>query len=682
MSKAKAAPRAIISSDVTRPRLALLAALGGALGAGAVLVSGETPVHAEKPLARPHQKVACRACHDAANAPKAEVTDPRAFTESGACKSCHPAHASTRAGHKNLAAKGVLSCASCHPAHAGAQGITFGADGHPGTFLRWGAGAEATPAPAPPIASKTTVPLVAVASCTRCHDATRSADPIAGCLPANAAKLDPKKTAQLCFDEHGSTPTRFVVWDAAREIATTTPWVAAQQKSHSPWLPAFGAVGGALLLGLGGLVLDRKKKPTPKARAPLPNEKKRLPMIDEATCLGCYACVDACPFDVLTIEKYVAVVARPEECCGVVLCEQVCPNGSLTIAEGEPILDRPQTDEHLESRDVPGLFLAGDLTGLPLIKNAINQGVRAVDRIASTLPRKRPALDLVIVGAGPAGLSAALRAKEKGLSCVVLEQATVASSIKSFPRAKLVYDPPLDLPVEGELWLGEATKEDLLAQWMRIVRARALDVREGRKVESISKVGGGFHVTTATETIEAARVIVAIGRRGIPKQLDARIDESAENDVHYALADARSFAGKRMLVVGLGDSAMEAAVALARQPETSVTMCYRGATFRRGKQRNVSEVEKLVRDGKIRILFETSPESITKGQVVLAGPRGRRTVQIDAVLVSIGGTPSWDVLARFGIRRPAPGRKESGPPSVPPQTFVAPGASKALEPPK
>ena len=650
--KAKAAPRAILSSDVTRPRIALYAALGAVVGAGALLALGETPVRAEKPAARPHQKIECSKCHEA---PK-DTVDLQAFTEAGACKSCHPSHASKRPAHRALATNGTLTCATCHPAHAGAQGITFGADGHAGTFVRWGAGAEASPAAAPPIAAKTTVPLVSVAACAKCHDATRAADPLARCLPAskNKANLDPKKTAQLCFDEHAEVPNRFVAWDAAREIATTTPWVAAQDKTHSPWLPIGGAFAGAAILALGGTLIERKKKPAAPACAPIPAEKKRLPVIDESTCLGCYACVDACPFDVLAIEKYVARVVRPEECCGVVLCEQVCPNGSLTIAEGEPIVDRPRTDEHLESRDVPGLYLAGDLTGLPLIKNAINQGVRAVDRIAATLPRKRPTLDLVIVGAGPAGLSAALRAKEKGLSCVILEQATVAASIKSFPRAKLVYDPPLDLPVEGELWLGEATKEDLLAQWTRIVRARALDVREGRKVESITKVDDSFRVATADETFEAARVIVAIGRRGTPRRLDARIDESAENNVHYALADARSFAGKRMLVVGLGDSAMEAAVALARQPETSVTISYRGASFQRGKQRNVAEVEKLVRDGKIRILYETSPESITKGAVVLGGPRGRRTIQIDAVLVSIGGTPSWDLLARFGIARPRP----------------------------
>jgi thioredoxin reductase len=250
----------------------------------------------------------------------------------------------------------------------------------------------------------------------------------------------------------------------------------------------------------------------------------------------------------------------------VVLCEQVCPSGSLRIDEGDAVLDRPDVDEHLESRDVPGLYLAGDLTGLPLIKNAINQGVRATDRIAATLPRKRAKVDadVIVIGAGPAGLSAALRAKEKGLSCVVLEQATVAASVKGFPRDKIVHDPPLDLPVEGELWLREATKEELVAQWTRIVRARELDVREGHRVTNIEKDGESFAVTSGDKTLRAARVVIAIGRRGTPRKLDLTLEQGADARVFYALADARTFENKRILIAGLGDAAMEAAIAIDR----------------------------------------------------------------------------------------------------------------------
>jgi thioredoxin reductase len=338
----------------------------------------------------------------------------------------------------------------------------------------------------------------------------------------------------------------------------------------------------------------------------------------------------------------------------------VCPNGSLRIAEGEVAVDRPATDDRLESKDVPGLFVAGDLTGLPLIKNAINQGTAAMDRIAETLPRRRSELnDVVVIGAGPAGLSAALRAKEKKVSCIVLEQASVAASIKSFPRDKIVHDPPLDLPVEGELWLREASKDELLQQWTRIVRARALDVREGHRVTGITRVCDVFVVTAERgadrTTFRASRVLLATGRRGTPRTLDLEVEQGAEDRISYALADARSFAGKRVVIAGLGDTAMETAIALARQPGTHVTISYRRAEFRRGKAKNVGEVKDLVAKGKVKLLFETVPVAVTKTSVVLQGTgsrSGRRTVGADALLILIGGVPAWDLLVRAGIRRP------------------------------
>ena len=692
--RTKLLQRAVRTSDVTRARTLALAALGAAVGAGIALGAAATPTGSERPLARPHAKakIACATCHEApaasanarstaASASTASAASPP-FASVGACKTCHGPmqHASVRTAHRALAAKGALTCATCHPAHEGAQGVTFG---EAGSFVRWGAGAEERgrgPVQAATVKSGATVPLVALSACAKCHDPTSARDPIAACVPAavrananasaNAASL--KGSVSLCFDEHrtvGGAEARLIAWEGAREAATSTSWVGSARTSGSPLLPLGGAFAGALALGASAALLERRKRRQQAPVAPkatVPAARKRLPVVNTGTCLGCYACVDVCPFDVLTIERYVAVVARPDECCGVVLCEQVCPNGSLTISEGEVVLDRPGVDAHLESTDVPGLFIAGDLTGLPLIKNAINQGVRAIDRIVATMPRKRKeAVDVIVIGAGPAGLSAALRAKEQGLSCVVLEQSTVAASVKSFPRDKIVYDPPLGLPIEGELWMKEATKEELVAQWTRIVRARAIDVREDRRVTAIDRdasvTEGAFVLTTlrdtdaGTETYRASRVVIAIGRRGTPRLLDLAIEAGAEGRVSYALADARSFAGKRVVVAGLGDAAMEAAIALARQPETSVTISYRGSTFTRGKARNIAELKELVAKGCLRILFETLPVAVTPGTVTLAGVtagKGRRTLQADALLVLVGGVPSWDLLGRAGIHHP------------------------------
>lgn len=682
----KGVQRATRTSDVTRARMLALAAVGAAFGAGGALIAGTMPTGSERPIARPHEKakIACAKCHDA---PSAEETRSATFAASGACKSCHAGakHTSERAAHRALAARGELTCATCHAAHEGAQGVTFGTDG---SFVRWGAGAEVTARArtgGANVKAGVTVPLVSLGVCAKCHDPTSAKDPIARCVPAEvrAHHTAARGTASLCFDEHRPSATaegRAVAWEGAREVATTTAWVGGARPTSSPWLPLGGGLAGAVALGATAAMLERRKRSkaiAPVAAPLLPAARKRLPTINPSTCLGCYACVDACPFDVLAIEKYVAVVVRPDECCGVVLCEQVCPNGSLTITEGEPVLDRPAVDEHLESTDVPGLFLAGDLTGLPLIKNAINQGVRAVDRIAATLPKKRKEpVDVIVIGAGPAGLSAALRAQERGLSCIVLEQSTVAASVKSFPRDKIVYDPPLDLPVEGELWLKEATKEELVAQWTRIVRARAVDVREGRRVTGIDR-DGGFVVTTtrddaSTETFRAARVVLAIGRRGTPRALDLAIEAGADGHVSYALADARSFAGKRVVVAGLGDAAMEAAIAIARQPEASVTITYRGSTFTRGKSRTIAEVKELVAKGRLRLLFETVPVAVSKTTVTVAGVtvgKGRRTLPADALLVLVGGVPSWDLLGRAGIVRPPVGHADPLPdPSVPKAT--------------
>jgi thioredoxin reductase len=629
------APRAADQSDVTRFRGVAIAAAAGALATAAVVLALSDPSArrgSPGPLQRPHQvaKLACASCHN---------ERPIA----AACTGCNGAHPSTRAAHAELAAAGALGCADCHAGH-GAGGVTFLADGR---AIRYGAGGEAPLAtslfhPRTPV----TVPLVAAAACARCHDAGSPRDPIAACLVAGQAPLG-RARPTVCFDEHrlagDEDAPRSAAWEAAREVAAIAPLAPAAPAHRSgPWL----------WLGLGALVsgaafggtrlrhrrLRRAPEPAPAVRPP---EVVRLPTINASTCIGCRACVDACPYDVLEIHRYVAEVVRPADCCGLTLCEQKCPNGSLVMGDGVPAAGQVAVSDALESREVPGLYFAGDVTGMPLIRNAINQGAHAVAAIADSLAqakRDTERLDLVIVGAGPAGLSAALAAKARGLRTLVVEQGSVADSIRSFPRGKLVFDQPLDLPLVGALWLAESTKEELLGRWLRIVRQEQLPIREGVRVTSIERDGPeGFAITTAEGKIHRTRrVLLATGRRGSPRRLAIAIPPAWADHVHYSLADAESFAGRRVLVVGLGDVAMETAIALSRQAGTTVTVSYRGDDFHRGKARNVAEMRRRAAAGTLRILFQSQVARLEPGRAVLASPAGDVEIPCDSVFVMIG----------------------------------------------
>jgi thioredoxin reductase len=664
------------TGDVTRGRRLGVAAIVAVLAVVALALAMPAPATgAPGPLARPHVAagVKCAACHgESATAPA---------TGQG-CVTCHGAHPSTRPAHRSLAAAGKLGCPACHTAHGGAEGVTFVSDGE---VLRWRGTAEVHAVASGPDGA--TVALVPLTACSRCHDATRASDPLRACLAAGAA-AGVTADVDACFDEHQTPsrplaatgacahqhgPSRFVAWDAARSVVAGTP-APPKPTARAAWMWVGSGLFAGCVAFAGAAFAQRRRRAPGRGSAatspatPLVPAIVRLPLIDAARCLGCHACVEACPFDVLSVEKHVAVVARPDECCGVGSCETACPNGSLRLAaEGEPVADRPRVDARLESLDRRGVYAAGDLTGVPLIRSAITQGTRVAEHAAEDLrasPRgnaREGCLDLVVVGAGPAGLAAALRAQELGLRCAVLEQSTIAATLRAFPRGKIVHDPPIELPLEGPLWLRESTKEELVAQWTRIVRAHRLDVREQHRVTAVEGEAGDFTVASETPSgpriVRAARVVFAIGRRGTPRTLDAPVAAAAATRVVHALSDARALAGKRVLVVGLGDSAMEAIVALARQPGTTVTVSYRGAGFARGRARNIDEVRRLVDAGRVRLLLGSVVERVDERWVVVrtAGNAGiPEKLPVDAVLALLGGEPSRALLERAGLLAAGP----------------------------
>ena len=664
-ARSRHAPLARETSDVRRFRGVWVAGGVAALAFGTALAIdlGPAGMGSPAPLSRSHQsaKLECASCHAGDN-------------PSRACTTCHGAHASTRGGHRRLAAAGTLACGTCHQAH-GAESLVFLPTGE---ALHHAGGREQPLASAiegfrP--ATVTTLPLVHSDRCSSCHAPEAERDPIRRCLALGAGSA---RAPILCFDEHravaasgpggarvgGRPPERDAAAEAARELLAQRSVAVSSASLVRP----FGWFTAAALAGLIAFAVTRFGRRRPQSSRAIPDAAPRaatavrLPQIDTTTCLGCYACVDACPYDVLEVERYVAKVARPGDCCGLTLCEQRCPNGSLVVREGEARDEHPLVDERLQAQKAPGVYLAGDLTGLPLIKNAINQGALAVRAIgeglsegrASLSRRAADVLDLVIVGAGPAGISAALEAKARGLRFSVLEQGSVAESIRSFPRGKLVFDQPLGMPVVGDLWLEESTKEELLGKWLRIVRRERLPIREGLRVTAIERSDGGPPTGSFTiravdgagveHTERARRLLLAIGRRGSPRKLELEIPDAMLDRVHYALADARSFAGQRVLVVGLGDVAMEAALALSRQPGTRVTVSYRGDSFRRGKARNIEETRRALEAARLELVWRSEVTRIERSGVILMTPEGERTVECDALFVMIGAVASGALL--------------------------------------
>ena len=398
------------------------------------------------------------------------------------------------------------------------------------------------------------------------------------------------------------------------------------------------------------------------------------PKVDLANCIGCGACVRACPEDgVLALAYGQAVIVHGARCVGHGLCAQVCPTNAiaLTLGDLKDRRDLPAIDHAHEAVGVPGLFLAGEITGFALVRTAVAHGTLVAEAVAARVQAeptpaadRNEVLDLLVVGLGPAGLSCLLAAKQHGLRALGVDQALeVGGTVAAYPRRKLVMTQPMELPLHGKLGRLEYEKEELVELWQGLVTQHKLAVRTGVVVQGVEPDGrGGFVVTTSRGKVRARNVCMAVGRRGSPQKLGVPGEDLPK--VSYSLLDAESYTQRAILVVGGGDSAIEAALALAEQPGNSVAISYRKNAFSRLKARNEQRIAAAMADGHVRVLFDTVVAAIDRESVQLqptsaaqraedAGGGGVATALVelpnDEVFIFAGGTPPFPLLESAGV---------------------------------
>jgi putative YpdA family bacillithiol system oxidoreductase len=375
------------------------------------------------------------------------------------------------------------------------------------------------------------------------------------------------------------------------------------------------------------------------------------PHIDIVQCIGCGSCVKVCPESVLGIVEGRAAIVSGMKCVGHALCEDVCPVGAITMGFGTPKEGQeiPWYDEHYQT-NVPGLYIVGELGGIGLIKNAVVHATEALEHIARQGARGTQLdYDVVIIGAGPAGLTAGLAAKEHGLRYVVLEQGSIGGTILHYPRQKLILTSPVELPLYGRLRISEIPKEELLEIWTGIVKKYSLNIVENAKAESLEKASEGFIVKHGASSYTTKNIVLALGRRGSPRKLGVPGEYLPK--VAYQLIDAEAYNGINILVVGGGDSAIEAAVALARQKGNTVTISYRREEFVRLKEKNEKHLQDMIHAKKIIVVFNSNIAEIRADTVVVHENTGRRhTLPNDYVFVFAGGELPSEMLKRAGVR--------------------------------
>jgi thioredoxin reductase/Pyruvate/2-oxoacid:ferredoxin oxidoreductase delta subunit len=373
------------------------------------------------------------------------------------------------------------------------------------------------------------------------------------------------------------------------------------------------------------------------------------PVVDLTRCMGSGACAKACPEKALGVVNGKMVLINPAHCIGHGACLAACPVEAIKLVFGTEKrgIEIPNISPEFET-NVKGIFIAGELGGMGLIRKAAEQGRQAMESI-----RKKAGpggdFDVVIVGCGPAGISAGLSAMEHKLRYKIVEQEdSLGGAVYHYPRQKIAMTAPVDLAIVGKVKFNEVQKERLLEFWLDVVAKTGLKISFRERMEAIEKKGDHFVVTTSQGSYSCKNVLLSMGRRGTPRKLD--VPGENQPKVVYRLTDPAQYAGQSVLVVGGGDSALEAAIALSEQPNTQVILSYRSDAFSRVKQKNRARLAEQQDAGQLTVMLSSKVLEIFPDAVDIECDGQIKRHRNDIAIVCAGGLLPTPLLQKIGIR--------------------------------